>query len=143
MKEEEINSYKKIFDLLDFDHTGVIFPSDFIHLAKSLKIASFNEKIFNLLSNLDKREDLSYGMTYDQFLSALTIDITNYSDKENLEKIFLLLDDGSGKITFDNLQKILAQIGEQVSKEELREMIKVLGDINGAISKETFFKIFS
>lgn len=60
-------------------------------------------------------------ITYDDFVTLMSIKMADKDSREEIIKAFKLFDDNcSGKITFNNLKRIARELGENIADEELQ-----------------------
>lgn len=94
-----------------------------------------------MIAEVDK--DGSGKVTYDDFLSLMSVKMAEKDSKEEIMKAFRLFDDDeTGKISFKNLKRVAKELGENLTDEELQEMIDEADrDGDGEINQEEFLRI--
>ncbi|PSN50855.1 Centrin-1 [Blattella germanica] len=82
-------------------------------------------------------------LSFDEFLSLMTLKMAEKDSKEEILKAFRLFDDDeTGTISFKNLKRVAKELGENLTDEELQEMIDEADrDGDGEISQEEFLRI--
>lgn len=92
---------------------------------------------------LEVDPDASGKVTYENFLSLMTVKMAEKDSKEEIMKAFKLFDDDeTGKISFKNLKRVAKELGENLTDEELQEMIDEADyDGDGEISQDEFLRI--
>ena len=94
-----------------------------------------------MITEVDK--DNTGKVTFENFLSLMTIKMAEKDINEEIMKAFRLFDDDeTGKISFKNLKRVARELGENLTDEELLEMIEEAdNDGDGEISQEEFLHI--
>ncbi|CAE8607997.1 unnamed protein product [Polarella glacialis] len=122
---EEQQEIKEAFDLFDTDGSGEI---DSKELKVAMRALGFEPK----KEEIQRIDDGSGTIGYEEFLKMMTHKILNRDPKDEILKAFRLFDDDeTGKISFKNLkrvakdrvQPIQQELGERVTDEELQEMV--------------------
>jgi centrin-1 len=75
-----------------------------------------------MIAEIDK--DGSGKLSYNDFLSLMSIKMAEKDTKEEILKAFRLFDDDdTGTISFKNLKRVAKELGENLTDEELQEMM--------------------
>ena len=74
------------------------------------------------MTELDKNK--SGSLDFSEFLELMTSRMADRDSKEELHKVFRLIDDdGSEVITVKNLTRVCKELGETMTEKEIEEMI--------------------
>lgn len=94
-----------------------------------------------MIAEVDK--DGTGKLSFDDFLTLMSVKMAEKDSKEEIMKAFRLFDDDeTGKISFRNLKRVATELGENLRDEELQEMIDEADrDGDGEISQEEFLRI--
>lgn len=141
LTEEEKTDIKEAFDLFDTQNVGTIDTKELKVAIRALGFEPKKEEIKRMISEVDP--DGSGKVTYENFLSLMTIKMAEKDSKEEIMKAFKLFDDDeTGKISFKNLKRVAKELGENLTDEELQEMIDEADyDGDGEISQDEFLRI--
>jgi len=84
-----------------------------------------NPSLYQIMKELDTRENQKTLVDWDSFVDHITYNIENTGSTNGLRRIFnLFIDDPSqDTITLSTLKRICRELGENYSVEELSEMI--------------------
>ena len=93
--------------------------------------------------------DGSDEIQFNKFLEVMTAKITDKNTKEEIDRVFKLLDkDRNGTLGDDNLSRVSKELGEDMSEEDVREIIQRtdmdgdsvvnLDDFYNVLTKKTF-----
>ncbi|CAE8593961.1 unnamed protein product [Polarella glacialis] len=117
LTEEQKQEIKEAFDLFDTDGSGEI---DSKELKVAMRALGFEPK----KEEIQRIDDGSGTIGYEEFLKMMTHKILNRDPKDEILKAFRLFDDDeTGKISFKNLKRVAKELGERVTDEELQEMV--------------------
>lgn len=143
LTEQEIEEIREAFNLFDVDGSGTIDPNELKEAMKSLGFDTKNQTIYQMISDIDK--DGKGYINFDEFLDALTVQMSTSDSKEDILKVFNLFDDDqTGYITLQNLKRVAKELGETMTDAELLEMIeRADSDQDGQISPDEFYAIMS
>jgi len=143
LTEQEIEEIREAFNLFDTDGSGTIDPNELKEAMKSLGFDTKNHNVYQMISDIDK--DGKGYVNFDEFLDALTVQMSSSDSKEDIMKVFNLFDDDkTGYITFSNLKRVSKELGEAMTDAELLEMIeRADSDQDGQISPDEFYAIMS
>lgn len=132
---------KEAFDLFDTDGTGVIDVKELKVAMRALGFEPKKEEIKKMIADIDKEG--SGTIDFDDFLSIMTLKMSEKDSKEEILKAFRLFDDDcTGKISFKNLKRVAKELGENLRDDELQEMIDEADrDGDGEVSEEEFLRI--
>ncbi|KAM9816833.1 uncharacterized protein ACB057_002094 [Neosynchiropus ocellatus] len=141
LSEEQKQEIKEAFDLFDTDGIGSIEAKELKVAMRALGFEPKKEEIKKLISEVDKVG--SGKIDFADFLSIMTVKISEKDTKEEILKAFRLFDDdNTGKISFQNLKRVANELGEKLTDEELQEMIEEAdGDGDGEVNEQEFLKI--
>lgn len=94
-----------------------------------------------MIADVDKEG--SGKLSYDDFLTLMSVKMAEKDSKEEIMKAFRLFDDDeTGRISFKNLKRVAKELGENLTDEELQEMIDEADrDGDGEINEEEFLRI--
>jgi Ca2+-binding EF-hand superfamily protein len=143
LTEQEIDEIREAFNLFDTDGSGTIDPNELKEAMKSLGFDTKNQTVYQMISDIDK--DGKGYINFDEFLDALTVQMSSSDSKEDILKVFNLFDDDqTGYITLSNLKRVSKELGETMTDAELLEMIeRADADQDGQISPDEFYAIMS
>lgn len=132
---------KEAFDLFDTDGTGVIDVKELKVAMRALGFEPKKEEIKKMIADIDKEG--SGTINFEDFLSMMTVKMSEKDSKEEILKAFRLFDDDcTGKISFKNLKRVAKELGENLRDEELQEMIDEADrDGDGEVNEEEFLRI--
>lgn len=99
------------------------------------------EEIKKMIAEIDK--DGTGKISFEDFLSLMTVKMAEKDSKEEILKAFRLFDDDeTGTISFKNLKRVAKELGENLTDEELQEMIDEADrDGDGEVNQEEFLRI--
>ncbi|XP_049606592.1 uncharacterized protein cetn4 isoform X2 [Phyllopteryx taeniolatus] len=99
------------------------------------------EEIKKMIADIDKEG--SGTIDYSDFLSMMTMKMSEKDSREEIMKAFRLFDDDcTGKISFKNLKRVAKELGENLTDEELQEMIDEADrDGDGEVNEQEFLRI--
>lgn len=121
--------------------TGVIDIKELKVAIRALGFEPKKEEIKKMIAEIDK--DGSGKLSYNDFLSLMSVKMAEKDTKEEILKAFRLFDDDeTGTISFKNLKRVAKELGENLTDEELQEMIDEAdrsGD--GEVNQEEFLRI--
>ncbi|XP_033488617.1 uncharacterized protein cetn4 [Epinephelus fuscoguttatus] len=141
LTEEQKQEIKEAFDLFDTDGTGTIDVKELKVAMRALGFEPKKEEIKKMIADIDKEG--SGTIDFGDFLSMMTVKMSEKDSKEEILKAFRLFDDdGTGKISFKNLKRVAKELGENLTDEELQEMIDEADrDGDGEVSEKEFLDI--
>ncbi|XP_067004791.1 uncharacterized protein [Anabrus simplex] len=141
LTDEQKADIKEAFDLFDTEGTGKIETKELKVAIRALGFEPKKEEIKKMIADIDK--DGSGVLSYDDFLSLMTVKMAEKDSKEEIMKAFRLFDDDeTGKISFKNLKRVAKELGENLTDEELQEMIDEADrDGDGEINQDEFLRI--
>lgn len=141
LTEEKEADIKEAFDLFDPDSTGKIATKELKVAIRALGIEPTKEELKKLTADVDPENTGKFS--YEDFLSIMTIKMSEKDMKEDVLRAFRLFDDDdTGKISFKNLKRVAQELGEDLTDEEIQEMIDEADkDGDGEISQEEFLRI--
>ncbi|XP_025410234.1 caltractin [Sipha flava] len=139
--DKQLADINEAFGLFNKDGTGSIETKELKVAMRALGFEPKKEEIKRMLSSLNKQH--TGVITYDEFVTLMSIKMAEKDSREEIIKAFKLFDDNStGKITFYNLKRIAQELGENIADEELQEMIDEADkDGDGEVSQEEFLQI--
>ncbi|CAI6371684.1 unnamed protein product [Macrosiphum euphorbiae] len=132
---------REAFELFNVDGSGSIETKELKVAMRALGFEPKKEEIKRMLLNINKQH--TGVITYDDFVTLMSIKMADKDSREEIIKAFKLFDDNcTGKITFSNLKRIAQELGENIADEELQEMIDEADkDGDGEVSQEEFLQI--
>ncbi|XP_077291762.1 uncharacterized protein LOC143915164 isoform X2 [Arctopsyche grandis] len=141
LSDDQKNDIKEAFDLFDPNSSGSIDTKELKVAIRALGFEPKKEEIKRMIADIDKEG--TGKVTFDDFLSLMTIKMAEKDIKEEIMKAFKLFDDDeTGKISFKNLKRVAKELGENLTDEELQEMIDEADrDGDGEINQEEFLRI--
>lgn len=141
LSEEQKNDIKEAFDLFDTEGTGKIDTKELKVAMRALGFEPKKEEIKKMIADVDKEG--SGKLSYDDFLTLMSVKMAEKDSKEEIMKAFRLFDDDeTGRISFKNLKRVAKELGENLTDEELQEMIDEADrDGDGEINEEEFLRI--
>lgn len=139
MDPRAVNLAKEAFDILDVDHGGSISKEELGAALSALNLDKM-DVAYKMLNGL---ESLGDAVDFDMFLAHINGKKGNQKTKAGIQKIFELVDDGTGKITVQSLAKITADLGENMSEEQLKDCIGKVSGGKDYITPDEFFLIMS
>ncbi|CAI6357042.1 unnamed protein product [Macrosiphum euphorbiae] len=139
--EKQMADIREAFELFNVDGSGSIGTKELKVAMRALGFEPKKEEIKRMLLNINKQH--TGVITYDDFVTLMSIKMADKDSKEEIIKAFKLFDDDcTGKITFSNLKRIAQELGENIVDEELQEMIDEADkDGDGEVSQEEFLQI--
>ena len=144
MQTEQIEKYlKQAFDMFDYEKNETIDPKVLTSSFIEWKYAEKHPYIYQLICNLDQ-ENLIGGITFDQFKYVILDSLGGRENKENVHKLFNLLDlKRNDKLDKSDLKELCQQTKTKVNDVEIDEIIKVLSSDGEKISRSDFLKVES
>ena len=141
MTDEQRQDIKEAFDLFDSEGTGVIDIKELKVAIRALGFEPKKEEIKKMIAEIDK--DGTGKLSFDDFLSLMTVKMAEKDSKEEILKAFRLFDDDeTGTISFKNLKRVAKELGENLTDEELQEMIDEADrDGDGEVNQDEFLRI--
>ncbi|KAM7389050.1 hypothetical protein PAMP_023048 [Pampus punctatissimus] len=141
LTEEQKQEIKEAFDLFDTDGTGIIDVKELKVAMRALGFEPKKEEIKKMIADIDKEG--SGKIDFGDFLSMMTVKMSEKDSKDEILKAFRLFDDdGTGKISFKNLKRVAKELGENLTDEELQEMIDEADrDGDGEVNEQEFLRI--
>ncbi|XP_030595277.1 caltractin [Archocentrus centrarchus] len=141
LTEEQKQEIKEAFDLFDTDGTGTIDVKELKVAMRALGFEPKKEEIKKMIADIDKEG--SGTIDFGDFLSIMTLKMSEKDSKEEILKAFRLFDDDcTGKISFKNLKRVAKELGENLTDEELQEMIDEADrDGDGEVNEQEFLRI--
>lgn len=91
LNEDQKNDIKEAFDLFDPDSTGFIDTKELKVAIRALGFEPKKEEIKRMIADIDK--DSTGKVSFDDFLSLMTIKMAEKDVKEEIMKAFKLFDD--------------------------------------------------
>ncbi|NP_001155801.1 centrin-like isoform X1 [Acyrthosiphon pisum] len=139
--EKQMADIKEAFELFNVNESGTIETKELKVAMRALGFEPKKEEIKRMLLNINKQH--TGVITYDDFVTLMSIKMADKDSREEIIKAFKLFDDNcTGKITFSNLKRIAQELGENIADEELQEMIDEADkDGDGEVSQEEFLQI--
>lgn len=123
---EEIEEYKRAFEMFDKDNSGTISAKEFIKVLKNLGQNVTKEEADNIIQDLDT--DGSGEIDFEEFITYMQkIKVQEEIDEEDaVIKAFQTFDaDKSGTISMEEFRHILCDLGQdRFSTEECNEIFK-------------------
>ncbi|XP_049767399.1 uncharacterized protein LOC126100809 [Schistocerca cancellata] len=141
LTEEQKADMLQAFSLFDTEGKGKIETKELKVAMRALGFEPKKEEIKKMIADVDK-EGTGY-LTYEDFVSLMTVKMAEKDSKDEILKAFRLFDDDeTGKISFKNLKRVAKELGENITDEELQEMIDEADrDGDGEINQEEFLRI--
>ncbi|XP_059202822.1 uncharacterized protein cetn4 [Centropristis striata] len=141
LTEQQKQEIKEAFDLFDADGTGTIDVKELKVAMRALGFEPKKEEIKKMIADIDREG--SGTIDFNDFLSMMTLKMSEKDSKEEILKAFRLFDDdGTGKISFNNLKRVAKELGETLTDEELQEMIDEADrDGDGEVNEQEFLRI--
>ncbi|KAL9692108.1 hypothetical protein quinque_015729 [Culex quinquefasciatus] len=125
----------------DSEGTGMIDTKELKVAIRALGFEPKKEEIKKMIAEIDK--DGTGKISFEDFLSLMTVKMAEKDSKEEILKAFRLFDDDeTGTISFKNLKRVAKELGENLTDEELQEMIDEADrDGDGEVNQEEFLRI--
>jgi Ca2+-binding EF-hand superfamily protein len=141
LTEEQKQEIREAFDLFDADGTGTIDTKELKVAMRALGFEPKKEEIKKMIADIDKEG--TGTIDFNDFLTMMTVKMSEKDSKEEILKAFRLFDDDeTGKISFKNLKRVAKELGENLTDEELQEMIDEADrDGDGEINEQEFLRI--
>lgn len=141
LTDEQRQDIKEAFDLFDSEGTGMIDTKELKVAIRALGFEPKKEEIKKMIAEIDK--DGTGKISFEDFLSLMTVKMAEKDSKEEILKAFRLFDDDeTGTISFKNLKRVAKELGENLTDEELQEMIDEADrDGDGEVNQEEFLRI--
>ena len=142
LSEEQINTFRELFDSVDHQSSGELDVKQCIHLLRLLAIPINNEEQFQTMINqvdLDNNGKISLK----EFLILLAQKMKEGENANIIVETFKYFDkDHDGFINVKDLEKIFLHLGEKFNEEQLKEMLLSIDyDRDGAISLQDFIQM--
>jgi len=154
LTDSQKQELKEAFDLFDTDGSGAIEAKELKVALRALGFEPRKEEIKKLISSLEGGDEAgsSRKLDFNEFISLMTLKMSERDTKQQIQKAFLLFQGcsgssssagtNSGKISFEDLCSVARELGESMSEEELMEMIREADrDGDGLVSEEEFLRI--
>ncbi|KAF7649113.1 hypothetical protein LDENG_00146650 [Lucifuga dentata] len=141
LTEEQKQEIKEAFDLFDTDGTGTIDVKELKVAMRALGFEPKKEEIKRMIADISKEG--SGTIDFSDFLTIMTVKMSEKDSKEEILKAFRLFDDDcTGTISFKNLKRVAKELGENLTDEELQEMIDEADrDGDGEVNEQEFLRI--
>ncbi|XP_062250373.1 uncharacterized protein cetn4 [Platichthys flesus] len=141
LTDEQRLEIKEAFDLFDTDGTGTIDVKELKVAMRALGFEPKKDDIKKMIADIDKEGSGTIDFT--DFLSMMTLKMSEKDSKEEIMKAFRLFDDDcTGKISFKNLKRVAKELGENLTDEELQEMIDEADrDGDGEVNEQEFLRV--
>lgn len=91
LSEEQKNDIKEAFNLFDHDKSGFIDTKELKVAIRALGFEPKKEEIKRMIADIDK--EATGKISYDDFLSVMTIKMAEKDTREEIMKAFKLFDD--------------------------------------------------
>ena len=96
-----------------------------------------------MIAELDTEENQN-GITFEQFLEAITRKLGDKETREGINRIFDLFDDDkTGSINLRNMKRVAKELGEVLTAEELKEILSRAASNGEEITREDFYNIMT
>lgn len=135
MDDSSLALCREAFDILDSNHSGSIGKEELEAVFSTLDP---NDMVCKMLKGLG---DLGDEVNFDQFCAHINNKKGNQRNQAGIQKIFELIDDGTGKITLESLTKICEEYGEAMTAEQLKESIRQVSAGKDFITPAEFLKL--
>merc|ERR550534_3224434 len=117
---------------------------DVRELKASMKALGYDvkkEELRQIFYDLDR--DTRQSVSFDEFQRLMTTRFSKRDTREEVDKIFRLIDeDKTGFITFKNLKRVVQELKEDLNDDEIQKMIDVADrDDDGKISADEFWRV--
>merc|ERR1711991_916698 len=139
LTEEQIEEIREAFNLFDADNSGAIDVRELKAAMRALGFEVKKEELKKMISDIDN--DGNGSIEFGVFLEMMTGKMGEKDTREDIEKVFKLLDDdNTNKISFRNLARVAQELGENIDEEELQDMINQADrDGDGEINIDEFY----
>ena len=152
LTEDEIEEIREAFNLFDTEGTGYIDPKELKAAMQSLGtlltkqrvgFETKNPMIYGMIAELDTEENHN-GITFEQFLEAITTKLGNKETRDGINRIFDLFDDEkTGTINLRNMKRVAKELGETLSPDELKEILSRAASNGEEITRDDFYNIMT
>lgn len=140
----DVQSFKRAFDVFDYDRTGEINFVDFPTAVRSLGFNPTNSQVDEVLKAANKEE--KDKINFEEFSDMIVKfkECRTEEAEESLREAFKKFDrDGNGYISPDELLYVVCNSGEKLSREEAEELIGMFDkNADGQLSWEEFVEFF-
>jgi len=143
LSEEQIQSFKDVFNLFDKDQSGSISTAELGEVMRSLGQNPTEAELQDMVNEVDT--DHSGSIEFQEFMAmmATTVPTKDFAD-ETLAAFRVFDKDGSGTISAEELKHVMKSLGEDLTDAEIDEMIREADkDNNGTIDYEEFAQLLS
>jgi Ca2+-binding EF-hand superfamily protein len=133
LSNNEISLIKESFELMDTKGTGVVEKKDLEEILDSIKTDCLIGA--RMLQDLLESDE---PITLDVFIRHLQNSKGDKTTKEGIRKIFGLIDNGEGKVTFDCLKNMCKELSETLTDEDIQDAIDKIAPESKCITIEEF-----
>ncbi|OMJ92382.1 hypothetical protein SteCoe_4823 [Stentor coeruleus] len=133
LSNNEISLMKESFELLDTSGTGVVEKKDLEEILDLMKSDCLIGA--RMLQDLLKSDE---PITLDVFIKHLQNSKGDRKTKEGVKKVFELIDNGEGKVTFDCLKNMCKELSETLTDEQIQDAIDKIAPETKSITMEQF-----
>ena len=141
LSDQQRTDVREAFDLFDTEGSGTIDIKELKVAIRALGFEPKKEEIKKMIAEIDKEG--SGKLSYNDFLTLMTVKMAEKDTKEEILKAFRLFDDDeTGTISFKNLKRVAKELGENLTDEELQEMLDEADrDGDGEVNQDEFLRI--
>merc|ERR1712216_719966 len=140
LSEDQIEEIREAFNLFDADQSGAIDVRELKAAMRALGFEIKKEELKKMVADIDS--DGNGDIEFSEFLEMMTGKMGEKDSREDIEKVFKLFDDDTGKISLRNLRRVAQELGENIDEEELQDMINQADrDGDGEINLDEFYRI--
>jgi Ca2+-binding EF-hand superfamily protein len=123
LTQEQKLEIKEAFDAIDSDHSGFIDVEELKIAMQALGLDNRKDETSRIVEDMDKNKDGK--ISFEEFLSLLTLQITDKDHENEMKKIHSFIsDESTQKINALSLKAICEDLGEEITEDEILEMIE-------------------
>jgi calmodulin len=141
--DDQIEEYKRVFNLLDKDGSGKISSSELSYGLRQLGVTMNSEEVNELVAETDLNKDGEIDFT--EFITLISKSNKDLDVEEELREIFMIFDrENKGVITPAQIKYVMRCLQENFTDDEIDELITEGDrDGDGKLSFEEFSLIMN
>lgn len=139
----EEKKLKSAFELFDSDNSETINPKELIYSMINFGYATKHPYLFKILCSLNQ-EGLEGGIDFEQFKDSILYSLGDRSSKENIGKMFDLIDmRNCGRLNNRDVRDLADRAGFKVEEKEINHIITKNAGDKQEITREEFVERIS
>ena len=143
--EEDVEQIRQAFELFD-NGSGKVDPSEIKSTMLSLGYDKKNPVIFQLISDLDTKENSrNGGVDFNHFIESINEKLEDKNSREGIKRIFELFKESPNQdtISLNTVKRMAKDLGENVTYDDLRDLLERVTGTNLELTYDEFFDIMN